>query len=57
MVSALPMFFSQATGLSAQSYRRAVTNARRDRKGGPRVGLTEEQRQEIRYAEGCVSAS
>ncbi|KAK2080813.1 hypothetical protein QBZ16_000667 [Prototheca wickerhamii] len=41
---------SAATGLSAQSYRRAVTNARRDRKAGPRVGLTEEQRQEIREA-------
>ncbi|KAL6781515.1 DLE2 [Auxenochlorella protothecoides x Auxenochlorella symbiontica] len=39
-----------ATGLTAQSYRRAVTTSRRDRKAGPRVGLTEEQRQEIREA-------
>lgn len=41
----------QATGLTAQSYRKAVTTARRDKKagGGPK-GLTEEQKQEIREA-------
>lgn len=39
----------QATGLTAQSYRKVVTTARRDKKAGagPR-GLTEEQKQEIR---------
>lgn len=41
----------QATGLTAQSYRKVVTTARRDKKAGagPR-GLTEEQKQEIRCA-------
>jgi hypothetical protein len=41
----------QATGLTAQSYRKAVTTARRDKKAGtgPK-GLTEEQKQEIREA-------
>jgi hypothetical protein len=40
----------QATGLTAQSYRKVVTTARRDKKlgTGPK-GLTEEQKQEIRY--------
>ncbi|KAG7668491.1 hypothetical protein KSW81_005258 [Nannochloris sp. 'desiccata'] len=41
----------QATGLTAQSYRKVVTTARRDKKlgTGPK-GLTEEQKQEIREA-------
>eukprot|EP00887_Chlorella_sp_A99_P008280 scaffold12.g8280.t1 len=40
-----------ATGLTAQSYRKAVVTARRDKKApnGPK-GLTEEQKQEIREA-------
>jgi len=40
----------QATALTAQSYRKVVTTARRDKKAGtgPK-GLTEEQKQEIRY--------
>ena len=44
----------QATGLTAQSYRKVVTTARRDKKAGtgPK-GLTEEQKQEIRCAK-CV---
>ena len=34
-----------------QSYRKAVTTARRDKKGqGRAAGLTEEQKQEIRFA-------
>lgn len=39
----------QASALTAQSYRKVVTTARRDKKagGGPK-GLTEEQKQEIR---------
>jgi len=46
------VFVPQATGLTAQSYRKVVTTARRDKKAGagPR-GLTEEQKQEIR----CVA--
>lgn len=42
----------QATSLSAQTYRKAVATARRDKKAqnGPK-GLTEEQKQEIR----CVA--
>lgn len=40
----------QATGISAQSYRKAVTTARRDKKAGGPKGLTEEQKQEIREA-------
>jgi hypothetical protein len=40
----------QATGLTAQSYRKAVTTARRDKKAGGPKGLTEEQKQEIREA-------
>ncbi len=41
----------QATALTAQSYRKVVTTARRDKKAGagPR-GITEEQKQEIRCA-------
>ena len=46
-----PTLLLQATGLTAQSYRKAVTTARRDKKaGGPKLGLTEEQKQEIREA-------
>lgn len=39
-----------SVGLTAQSYRKVVTTARRDKKaaGGPK-GLTEEQKQEIRF--------
>lgn len=40
----------QATGLSAQTYRKAVTTARRDKKAAGPKGLTEEQKQEIREA-------
>lgn len=40
----------QATGLTAQTYRKAVTTARRDKKAAGPKGLTEEQKQEIREA-------
>lgn len=45
------VFLQAATGLSAQSYRKVVTTARRDKRAGvgPK-GLTEEQKQEIREA-------
>ncbi|PRW20359.1 centrin [Chlorella sorokiniana] len=39
-----------ATGLTAQTYRKAVTTARRDKKAAGPKGLTEEQKQEIREA-------
>lgn len=44
-------YLQAATGLSAQSYRKVVTTARRDKRAGvgPK-GLTEEQKQEIREA-------
>lgn len=45
-----PYASPQATGLTAQSYRKAVTTARRDKKTGGPKGLTEEQKQEIREA-------
>lgn len=48
---------AQATSLSAQTYRKAVTTARRDKKAatGPK-GLTEEQKQEIRWARAGAAA-
>lgn len=36
--------------ICVQSYRKAVTAARKDKKAGRPPGLTEEQKQEIRYA-------
>ena len=55
LISSPSSFLStkQATALTAQSYRKVVTTARRDKKAGngPK-GLTEEQKQEIR----CVQS-
>lgn len=46
----LCVLLPQASGLTAQTYRKAVTTARRDKKAAGPKGLTEEQKQEIREA-------
>ena len=42
--------------ICVQSYRKAVTAARKDKKAGRPPGLTEEQKQEIRYASTALQA-
>ena len=46
--------FSPVLCFCLQSYRKAVTTARRDKKGQRATGLTEEQKQEIRSVQHAL---